>query len=160
MATTKVQSMRVRDIMSKEVVYVDSADSVQDALDLMAENRVAALPVVDGKLHCIGMLSTSDLVDVARDLSDDLLHLDELSSLTGGWLINKLGQDFGEKRLQDLMSIDVETIVQEATIGKAAQEMLRHQVHRLPVVDDHDRLIGIVSTMDILEVVAEGALID
>ena len=154
MTSAKVQSMRVRDVMSKEVVYVDSADSVQVALDLMAENRVAALPVVNGKRHCIGMLSTSDLVDVARDLSDDLLHLDELSSLTGSWLVNKLGDDFGEKQLKDLMSYDVETISQEATIGTAAREMLRHQVHRLPVVDDHDRLIGIVSTMDILEVVA------
>ena len=57
------------------------------------------------------------------------------------------------------MSVDVETIEQEATVGTAAREMIRHQVHRLPVVDQQSRLIGIVSTMDILKAVAEGAKI-
>ena len=156
-SNTKVRSLRVGDIMSKEVVYVDCADTVQEALNLMVENRIAALPVVNSRLHCVGMLSTSDLVGIARDLSEDLLHLDEITSLTGGWLVNKLGEEFGDKRLEDLMTAGVETIEREATVGKAAREMLRHHVHRLPVVDQGGRLLGIVSTMDILAVLAEGA---
>ena len=153
--STSVESRRVRDIMSKDVVQVDLADSVQEALNLMVENRVAALPVVDSKGRCVGMLSTSDLVDTTRELNQDLLHLEEITSLSGGWLIDKLSQEFGEKSLQDLMSGDVETISPEATVDMAAREMLRHQVHRLPVVDQQQRLVGIVSTMDLLAVLAE-----
>lgn len=152
-----VQARRVKQIMSKEVVYVDCADTVQEALNLMVENRVAALPVVDGNRRCVGMLSTSDMVDVARDVNEDILHLDELTSLTGGWLVERLRQDLGESSIEELMTIGVETITPEVTIEQAARDMLRHHVHRLPVVDQEGRLVGIVSTMDILAVLAEGA---
>lgn len=152
-----VQSRRVKDIMSKEVVYVDVADTVHEALNLMVENRVAALPVLDGKGHCVGMLSTSDLVEIAREVNEDLLHLDEISSLSGGWLIEKLGQGLGESTIEELMTAGVETISSEATVSHAAREILRHHVHRLPVVDHDGRLLGIVSTMDILAVLAEDA---
>ena len=49
------------------------------------------------------------------------------------------------------------TIDAETTLGKATREMLRNRVHHLPVVDSSDRLIGIVSTMDILSEFADGA---
>lgn len=154
--TPQVKARRVKDVMSNDVVYVDIADTVQEALSLMVENRVAALPVVNGKGHCVGLLSTSDLVDIARDVNADLLHLDELTSLSGRWLVDKLGQEFGDARLGDLMSVDVETIGPETPVSEAAREMLRHQVHRLPVVDQQGKLLGIISTMDILAVLAEG----
>ena len=156
--TTKatVQAQRVRDVMSKDVVYVDCHDEVHEALDLMVENRVNALPVVNGKLKCVGMISTSDLVDIAREVNEDLLHLDELSSFQDAWLIEKLRQEFGETSLKTIMSQNVESIGPEATVNEAAQDMLRHNVHRLPVVDADGRLLGIVSTMDILRVLAQG----
>jgi CBS domain-containing protein len=151
-----VQSRHVKDIMNKEVVYVDIADTFHEALNLMVENRVAALPVLDGKGHCVGMLSTSDLVDVALEINEDLLHLDETMTLNSGWLVEKLLRDLGESDIKELMTINVETIGPEMTVEHAAREMLRHQVHRLPVVDHQGSLLGIVSTMDILAVVAEG----
>ena len=152
-----VPTRRIRDIMSKEVVYIDCGDTVHEALNLMVENRVSALPVVNGKLQCVGMISTSDLVGIARDVNEDLLDLDELTSLRGAWLVDKLRQEFGDTSLVDLMSLDVETVGPETTINEAAREMLRYQVHRLPVVDQKKRLLGIVSTMDLLQVLAEGA---
>ena len=51
-----------------------------------------------------------------------------------------------------MTTVDVET-----TIGKATREMLRNQVHHLPIVDIHDHLIGIISTMDILAELADAA---
>ena len=51
----------------------------------------------------------------------------------------------------------VTTIDAESTIGRATREMLRNQVHHLPIVDVHDHLIGIVSTMDILAELADAA---
>jgi CBS domain-containing protein len=150
-----VQSRHVKDIMNKEVVYVDIADTVHEALNLMVENRVAALPVLNGKGHCVGMLSTSDLMDVALEVNEDLLHLDETTILRSGWLVEKLLRDFGESDIKELMTINVETISPEVSVEHAACEMMRHQVHRLPVVDHQGHLLGIVSTMDILAVVAE-----
>ena len=55
------------------------------------------------------------------------------------------------------MSESVTTVGLETRIGKAARAMLRNRVHHLPVIDHDDRLIGIVSTMDILGEFADGA---
>jgi len=152
---SQVQSRRVKHVMSKDVVYVDLADTVHEAINLMVENRVAALPVLDGRGHCVGMFSTSDLLEIAREVNEDLLLLDEISSLSGGWLVEKLKQGLGESRIEELMTSGVETIDSEATVSHAARELMRHHVHRLPVVDKSGRLLGIISTMDIVAALAE-----
>jgi CBS-domain-containing membrane protein len=63
----------------------------------------------------------------------------------------------GNETVQSFMSEGVATIDMEATIGKATREMLRNRIHHLPVVDRHDCVIGIVSTMDILAEFADAA---
>jgi CBS domain-containing protein len=42
-----------------------------------------------------------------------------------------------------------------ATIAQAAREMVRHHVHRVIVTDDEQRLVGIVSAMDVLRALSE-----
>ena len=50
MATDSHQR-RVKEVMAKDVVYVDPKDTVEEALTLLIENRGSALPVVDGHRH-------------------------------------------------------------------------------------------------------------
>ena len=63
----------------------------------------------------------------------------------------------GSETVQSFMSEAVATVGVDTTIGKATREMLRNRVHHLPVVDAHDKMIGIISTMDILAEFADGA---
>ena len=57
---------RVKDAMSRDVVTINAAELAHEALQLMAENKVSALPVVDRQGRCIGIISTSDFIDVER----------------------------------------------------------------------------------------------
>lgn len=148
---------RVKDIMSRDVVTLSAADTVHEALSLMGENRVSALPVVNSHNVCVGILSTSDLVDMTRDVDDDLYHLDMVDPTSRRFLLDKLAHSMGSETVQSFMSEGVATIDLESTIGKAAREMLRNRVHHLPVVDSHERILGIVSTMDILAEFADAA---
>ena len=148
---------RVKDIMSRDVVTLSAADTVHEALSLMGENRVSALPVVNSHNVCIGILSTSDLVDMTRDVDDDLYHLDMVDPTSRRFLLDKLAHSMGSETVQSFMSEGVATIDLESTIGKATREMLRNRVHHLPVVDNHERILGIVSTMDILAEFADAA---
>jgi CBS domain-containing protein len=66
-------------------------------------------------------------------------------------------QDFGRRRVHELMTEVVETVGPEATLAAAARAMLRHQVHRLPVVCERGRLVGIISTTDIMAAFVDGA---
>ena len=150
-------SMRAKDVMSRDVVSISANETLHVALELMGENRVAALPVVDRRDHCLGMLSASDLVDVTRELDDDLERLDGVDGMARGWLVDNLGQGLGNQKIDELMSESVATVGPETPLAEVAREMLRHRVHRLTVTDESDRLVGIVSTMDLLSAFANGA---
>ncbi len=152
-----IYQRRLKDIMCRDVVALNAGDTIHEALALMGENRVSALPVVDSRNQCVGILSTSDLVDMTRDVDDDLYHLDLVDPTSRRFLLDKLAHSMGTETVQSFMTETVATVVAETTIGKATQEMLRNRVHHLPVVDQNDHLIGIVSTMDILAEFADAA---
>ena len=155
--TTSVFHQRVREVMTHHVVTVYPQDTVHEALELMVENRVMALPVLDNRGHVVGVISTSDLIDLTRDLDADLEQLAESTTGNRSWLIDKLSHSMGHERVDSVMSEDVASVNQEATLGEASRIMLKNRVHRLPVVDADGKLQGIVSTMDLLASFAENA---
>jgi CBS domain-containing protein len=150
-----IYEKRVKDIMTRDVVSIHADEFVHDALQLMAENRVSALPVVDRRQRCVGMISTSDFVDLTRDLEDDLREWRHADRTSPRWLLERLGESFGEQPIDGLMSEDVAAVGLDTTVPAAAREMLRKSVHRVPVLDQHQRLVGIVSTMDILAALSD-----
>jgi CBS domain-containing protein len=153
----QLSQLRVKDVMSKHVVAVNPDDSLHEALDLICENRVSALPVVDSHGHCIGMLSTSDLINLTHELDDELHNLGRTGEAKPQWLIEQLTRALGSERVSAQMTANAETIHQEVSVCEAASTMMRNRVHRLPVTDDHNKLLGIISTMDIMGLVASGA---
>ncbi len=152
-----IYSKRVKDIMSRDVVTISAADTVHEAITLMGENRVSAIPVIDNHDHCVGILSTSDLVDMTREVDDDLYNLDMVDSTSRRFLLDKLAHSMGGESVQSFMSETVATVRADTTIAEATREMLRQRVHHLPVVDAKNHLIGIISTMDVLEQFAKSA---
>ena len=157
MSNNGIYSRRVKDLMTRDVVTISAGDTIHEALTLMGENRVSALPVVDRQDHCVGILSTSDLVDMTRDIDDDIYQLDMVDSTSRRFLLEKLAHSMGGETVQSFMSEAVTSVDSEATIGKATREMLRNRIHHLPIVDANNRLIGIISTMDILAEFADAA---
>jgi CBS domain-containing protein len=148
---------QVKDVMSTDVVSLNPGDTLHEALDQIVANRVSALPVVDRRGRCVGLLSTSDVIDLTHDLDDDLQQLEEADRLANGWIVDRLRGAFGHETVDSVMTEKVAAVTPETSLPLAAREMLRHRVHRLPVVDGNEQLVGIVSTMDLLAVVAEGA---
>ena len=144
------QKRLVKHLMTPDVVTLSPDDSIHDALELLVSNRVSALPVVDKRRNCVGILSTTDLVDFTRDVDEELHYVDELDASSRGWLVSKLLHVLGDETVGSYMSDDVATVGLESPLSKAAQIMVRNRVHHLPVVDHHGHLAGILSTMDIL----------
>lgn len=146
----------VGDVMSTDLVTIDAADTVHDALQVMSENGVAALPVLDATGHCIGMLSTSDFVEMTRDLENGLEALEQQDQLLFGQIVAQLAEGSGHQRVVDVMSDSVITANAGDSLVAAAAKMLEEGVHRLPVLDDEGCLVGILSTTDILEAFVRG----
>jgi CBS domain-containing protein len=150
--------LRVMDVLSKDVVTVSADDTLQTALELMAENRVTALPVVDGKRYCAGILSASDVVEITREINEEMHDVGRSDEASYQWLTENLADhDMARRTVGEFMSDNLATVSAESMLVEAAADMLRRRVHRLPVVESKGELLGILSTMDILKAFVAGA---
>ena len=150
---TKLTTYRVKDVMSSVVISVRPDDTIHEALVLMTQYRVTVLPVTDARDRCIGILSTSDLMEPTRELEEELHDVERVSEHFRQWIIEKLTRDnVGQQKVSELMTGAVTAVDRETPVLEATGEMLRHRVHHLPVVDESQKLLGIVSTMDMLSI--------
>jgi CBS-domain-containing membrane protein len=143
-----IDDFRVKDVMSDVVITVGGEDTIHTALVLMAQYSVTVLPVTDNKDRCIGILSTSDLIDPTRALEDALQDIERASPPSRPTQL--LLESMGQRQVRELMTATVVAVDREMPIMDATGEMLRQRVHHLPVVDAQHKIRGIVSTMDLL----------
>lgn len=122
----------VADIMTREVLSIDSDAHVgQTAVEMLLAG-VHGAPVRDKSGQIIGVLSTTDLIDPARrGLSDDTPASDAMSPVIFAIRAGDHPMD-------------------------AAQRMLDTGTHRLVVFDSEGHVVGIVSAMDFLRALARG----
>jgi CBS domain-containing protein len=146
----------VREMMSKDVVSIHYHETVHDALQLIVENRLAALPVIDGHGHCVGMIATSDLIDLTLEVDDELSDAGKAPA-SPQWLLNQFSEGLGHQKIEELMTEDVTNIGPDASLAEATSLMLKERIHHLPVVNGDGKLLGILSTMDILRAVEQAA---
>lgn len=156
MQKNDIYHKRVRDVMVTHVVAVNPGDAVSDALKLIVENRVSALPVVDVHDRCVGVVSATDLLQLAQQLGGELEALNTSEGVEHEMLIEKLEHTgFSNQTVNEVMTHVAVTVQPESTLVAAAAAMVRNRVHRLAVADSKGKLMGLVSTMDIIRALAE-----
>lgn len=133
--------MRVAELMQTEVQTVPFDGVVNDAVVTLADSHISALPVVDRAGRMVGVISSTDILASEEEAEDQTAR----ETLFEGTLV------------RDVMTPRPLTIAPDADVKEAAQQMLYADVHRL-FVTDSDRLIGVISTSDIMRAVAAGQL--
>ena len=116
-------------VAAKEVFSVRRDSTLAEALELMAEKRVGGLPVVDEEGRLWAIITERD---VAKGLA---------GRLTG-------------VRVSELMTPEPITIRPEASVREAVETMMEHGFRRLPVVGPDGRLQGIITSMDVIRLLA------
>jgi CBS domain-containing protein len=119
---------RVQDVMTIEVVVAQPTTPVMQVARLLADHRLSALPVVDGRGRVLGVVSEADLLGDGRPLAG--------------------GQPAATARA--VMTSPAVTVDAQATVTEAARRMQAAGMKRLPVVAGSGRLVGIVSLGDLL----------
>jgi CBS domain-containing protein len=156
MKKKNIYQQHVLDVMVTDVVAISPQDRASEALKTMLENHVSALPVVDRHEHCMGVISATDLLQLAQQLGGELEALDHAQGLSRELLEQQLQRTgFSSQTVQEVMTHTAVAVRPDATLVQAAAEMIRSRVHRLAVTDDKKVLQGIVSTTDIIRALAE-----
>jgi predicted transcriptional regulator len=145
---------RVADMMTKDVFAVAPETSLIAAARLLANRHITGAPVVDPTGRVIGVLTLADLADPDRSRSDRLG-----SSLFYYRAHGQLQIAHGEAPVTaegvvgDVMSPFVLSVSAKASLLDAVRLMLADDVHRLFVLDE-GRLLGIITTMDVLRAIS------
>ena len=182
--------LRLRDIMTREVVTMSPELVLRDAMTLLSGRHIGGAPVVaNGRV--IGIISATDLLEFASSLPgvprartdqveldawEELPDWEEGADAPGAWF-TEMWSDAGaeveerfaepdgpewnvleEHTIAEAMSrVPLCALAPDVPVTAAADYMRRAGVHRILVMDGN-RLLGIVSTMDIARAVADGRL--
>ncbi|AUY47740.1 CBS domain-containing protein [Streptomyces sp. CB01881] len=120
----------VADVMTHAVVAVGRDADFRELAETLQRWQVSAVPVLTGDGRVIGVVSEADLL-TARDRDGE-----RADALTAG----------------RMMSVPAVTVHPGSSLDEAARAMARGRLKRLPVVDEEDYLVGIVSRGDLLKV--------
>lgn len=151
-----MEELKVRDIMTADVITVGPDTSVRELADLLAQHKISGVPVVDGERRVVGMVSEADVILQDADLHfpyyiqflDSVIYLESVAKFG-----ERFRKAFGAK-VADVMSRDVISISPDASVREAATLMADNKVNRLPVTDKLV-LVGIVTRGDIVRAIAE-----
>jgi CBS domain-containing protein len=129
----------VSEWMTRDVITIAPETSLKEAHDIMNSRKIRRLPVVThGKV--LGIVTLGDIRGAEPS---------QASSLSV-WEMNDL---LANLKVSEIMTRNPGTIQQTASVGDAARIMLDRKFSGLPVVDEADHLVGIITESDIFRLV-------
>lgn len=145
----------VADVMRTGVPTLATDDSVAKVARLMVDSGVPGLVVLQNGVIA-GIITESDLVTRQSDFTPPGVTsvLDAVFTTDAGWDYDDEVRRALAMSAADLMTHPVYSIRARATLGEIATLMHQYGVNPVPVVDDDDQLVGIVSRADIVKVIA------
>jgi CBS domain-containing protein len=120
------QEQKVSDVMTPNPAVVSEKDNIREVAKIMAREDIGVVPVVDGK-KVIGMITDRDIV--VRLVA--------------------AGKDPASARVNEAMTKQVRSVKEDTPIDDVLNLMSSAQIRRVPVVNDRNELVGIVSIGDI-----------
>src|SRR5690606_17565733 len=122
------RQMQVQQVMNQPAIVCHASDTAEKAAGLMWEHDCGAIPIVDEEDRVVGIVTDRDIC---------------MAAFTQGSPLHSI-------LVKSVMASVVATCSPSDELEIAATQMQKAQVHRLPVVDRDQRIVGILSTHDIL----------
>lgn len=138
--------MRVDELMTREVVWVAPDTSLKEVAALLVEHRISGVPVCNAAGEAIGVVSEKDIL--YKELGPDERGGGPLAWFAG-WPA-AAAVKANALSAGGAMTTPALTIGPDRRVAAAARLMVDHDVNRLPVVDRHGKLVGIVTRSDLV----------
>jgi predicted transcriptional regulator len=149
----------VKDLMNQDIMTV-ADDMTTDALArYLTDREISGAPVVDSQGRLIGVVS---MTDISRNMAEPADYESSRSSdfyrdIAADVTLEDLGQRYVEERaftVRDVMTPVIHQVPVTASAAEAARMMIDQHIHRL-VVTEGKEPVGIITSLDLLKVVAE-----
>ena len=148
--------MKVRDIMTTDVVSAKRGTPVNELAKLMGARDISGVPVLDDDGSVVGIVTELDMI--VRNTRLDMPRFIQILDL--GRIPLERRSDYEHRmqhmlgtRAEDLMSEEVVTVGPDDSVEDLAELMVKRRVNPVPVVEN-GKLVGIVSRADIIDMMA------
>lgn len=136
-----MQTLVVKEWMTKNVVTVTTHATLPDAHKIMKERKIRRLPVVDDNGHLVGIITRGDVRE-ASPSDATTLSIYELNYLLAKLTVDKI------------MTRNPLTVTPDTLVKDAARLMLEHKIGGLPVIENN-QVVGIITESDIFRVMVQ-----
>jgi CBS domain-containing protein len=140
---------KVSDAMSSTYLYsCQPDDTVDSALEKLVQYRITGLPVVDEDFKVVGVVSDYDLLalDKLGSVKNDKQLFPQADETWQAFKeVKRLLAKSSGRKVSDVMTATPITVHPETSLDEAATLLLSKKIHRLPVVDEQGKLIGVLS---------------
>ena len=143
--------LKVKDIMTRELITISPETEIVHATKLLLENRINGVPVTDETGKLVGILCQSDLIAQQKKLPipSFFTFLNGLIPMTSMKQIEKQVQKITATTVAQAMMKNPVTVQPDTDIEEVAALMVDNNFHTIPVMDG-GKLVGIVGKEDIL----------
>lgn len=144
--------MRAKDVMRKNVILARKDDKLEYIIKLLMYNHVSGVPVVDMENRLLGIVSEQDIV-VKREGLNISSYMEYMTSIL--FIDGDKPNDLIKKKIDSITASDVMTtpayaVHPDATVTDVVILMMNRQINRVPVVDEDNKLLGIIGRNDLL----------
>lgn len=147
----------VADVMTRDPITARPETPLTDVIKTLAEKRISGLPVVNGESELVGVISETDLMwrESGVTMPPYIMLLDSVIYLENPAKYEReLHKALGATVKDVMTDHNVVTIAPDKPLREAAHLMYERSVHRLPVVDSKNHVIGILTRGDIIRAMA------
>lgn len=150
------------DLMVRDLVTLKPNELVAEAAATFLQEQISGAPVVDDDGRCVGVFSAIDIPRGELTVALEARQTVQSSFFNSGLAlpasfieeelqrVRKKLVPAAERPVSEFMTSDLVTISANATAGEIVQLMIDGHIHRVVVIDDDGKLIGLVSTTDLL----------
>jgi len=143
-----------KDIMTTKVITISKDATIGELSRMLLKNRISGVPVVDGEGKLIGMVTDADII--TEDMEPMFpIYFDPLI-ISYAFIENfekyqKDAKEYLETKVEEIMARRVKSVKKETPVNEIARIMVKDRINRIPVVDENNKVIGIIARADILK---------
>ncbi len=143
-----MSELLAKDIMTKKVITISKDATVEKSIRIFLKNNISGAPVIDEDNKMVGIICEADIIvkmsSLPFPMSFGFAFLDNYESYT------KNTREYLETRIEEIMSKKIKTVTEDMTLSKVVNIMINNNLNRVPVVDNHNKLSGIITRADIM----------
>jgi len=143
--------MKVKDIMTEPVITIGENAPLQEVAQIMLDQRIGGVPVINERGDLTGIVTESDFIAKEKCVPFSMFRAPQLFGTWLGKDAEGLYAAAANIAAQEIMSRNVVTVTENASIEEVLGLILRYDINRIPVVKDR-KPVGIVARRDLLRV--------